>query len=78
MTGATVIDALVELAELTPEQRERWFDHRMLGLTLERIAERDGITRGAIWNTIQKADRHLARRRPWAVRRIERREAAAA
>lgn len=62
------VDAMVSLAVLTDIERERWYDHRILGLSREQIGARDGVTASAVWITVDKADRKLAAARHHAPR----------
>ena len=54
------LDAFARLLLLTDMQRERWVDVRIVGLTCAQVAERDGITKSAVWLTVKKADEILA------------------
>ncbi len=56
----TPLDALARLLVLTDVQRERWVDHRIVGLTCAQIAERDGVTKNAVWLSVTKSDELLA------------------
>lgn len=62
------VDAMVALTVLTDLERERWYDHRIVGLSREQIGARDGVTASAIWITVDKADRKLAAARGRATR----------
>lgn len=58
----TPLDAFARLLLLTDVQRERWVDVRIVGLTCAQVAERDGITKNAVWLSVRKADELLAGR----------------
>lgn len=61
MSDRDPLEAFVRLLLLTPLQRERWVDHRVVGLTHKQIADRDGISRSAVYLSIKHADRILRR-----------------
>ena len=54
------LDAFTRLLLLTDVQRERWVDHRLVGLTCAQIAARDGVGRNAVSRTVRNADIILA------------------
>lgn len=54
------VDAITTLAVLTDVERERWYDHRILGLSRETIGARDGVTASAVWISVDKAEKKLA------------------
>lgn len=55
-----VVKALAALCDLTDVQRERWVDHRIVGMSLRKIAERDGVKQMAVWTSVTTADAKLA------------------
>lgn len=55
------LETLIALGNLTALQRERWIDHRIVGLSLGTVAQRDGVTRSAIQIAVEKADAHIHR-----------------
>ncbi|RDI73285.1 hypothetical protein Gocc_2885 [Gaiella occulta] len=46
--------------DLPDRQREAWFDHRVLGMTQDEIAGRDGVTRQAVSQWVIQVDGRLA------------------
>lgn len=60
MTDWSPLDAFSRLLLLTDVQRERWVDVRIVGLSCQQVAARDGLTKNAIWLSVRKADEILA------------------
>ena len=56
----TPLDAFARLLLLSDVQRERWVDVRIVGLTCAQVAERDGVTKNAVWLSVTKSDEVLA------------------
>lgn len=62
---------MIALAHVAPLCREAWIDYRIVGLSQERIAAREGLSRQAVSLRVQTAERALrAYLRPGTSRRV--------
>jgi len=53
--------ALTRLLVLTDDERELFVDNRLVGISIERLGEREGVTKQAISLRLQKIDAKLQR-----------------
>ena len=57
--AADKLDLMLAFAGAPPEAADAWIDNKLIGLTLDRIAELEGVSKAAVGLRVQRANRAI-------------------